>query len=796
MNENFGKKITAGVLAFCTLAYSTVPVFGYTKEESVYSKMDANGNVYHVTVSDHLKNMEKASILNDMSNLMNIENVSGDQEFKPENNTLTWKADGNDIYYQGSAINKELPIECKITYTLNGKEVSKEDIAGKTGNVKVTFEFINKEKRTVSINGKEATMYVPFVVGMGTIIDNENNKNIEISNGKVIDNGTKSIVFGVAFPGMQESLGISSKNIEIPSKVEISMDAKEFEMKEIYCFATPKLIDDEDFNLDRLNKMYDMASQLKNASTQLVDGSKSLSEGASKLSEGTQELSSKLNEEISKYENARKQLSNKEEIENKIANILNEKIKELAPELEELAKEEASNVIKANLKGENGIEAKTAETALEYSKIAMQEKINEIKNNKDEITRISKQLLEQVEKDLQIALKNIEGKEDVKALEQTIKQAIISDVTNTVKSKTSEVITGQVEAMEKSITDPTKLLAEADAKTLNVAKGQIVAAMVPGIAEQIKAQYAAQGGKIADEEAMAMAKQKAEASVSELVTTVSKKTMDKTLDTVATKAPEMAENTVKEIASKLSTEEAIEKAIVDYENKIIAEIKQAVGEETLVAIKENIKSEIIEEIEKSFKSDEVLQAQIKAYGNKAKVELNSTIDNVAEKTANKLAVDLSEELANQIASNLIKKQLNGELSSSEIDKELSKYEKQINTKLNEMDNQIATLKDALNQLTQGSNSLANGANELSEGMSKFDSDGIQKIYNLVNGDVKDFEQRVEKLKELANDYNTYTMIDESAENSSVKFIIMIDGISKDEKQREQAILPSEEKKDI
>ena len=44
--------------------------------------------------------------------------------------------------------------------------------------VNVILEFTNKEQREVLINGKMQTMYVPFVVGMGTVIDNENNKNI------------------------------------------------------------------------------------------------------------------------------------------------------------------------------------------------------------------------------------------------------------------------------------------------------------------------------------------------------------------------------------------------------------------------------------------------------------------------------------------------------------------------------------------------------------------------------------------------------------------------------------------
>ena len=776
--KKIGTKLISSTLLFSILAYSALPVMAYTKEESVYSKLDSNGMVYQTTVSNHLKNTEKSELLKDISDLMNIENVSGDQEFSEENGKLIWKAEGEDIYYQGNS-NKELPIECKTTYKLNGEEISKEDIIGKSGVVKIKFEFTNKEQREVLINGKMQTMYVPFVVGMGTVIDNENNKNIEITNGKAIDNGNKSMIFGVALPGMQESLGINKNTIEIPSTIEISMETKNFEMNEIYCFATPKLIEEDDIELfNNVDKIYSMANELKDGSNQLVQGSKQLSDGASKLNNGTHELSKELNAQIAKYENARNKLANKEELEEKIVSIINSEMKKLMPELQTLAEEEAKNVVKANLKGENGLEEKTAQTALAFTKTAINTKLQELANSNAEIT-IPEELMNQIQNDLLIALKNVESKQDVQVLENTIKELIIIDLTDTVKTKTNEVITTNVDAMKTNITDPTALMTESEKVALNQSKNQIAQAMVPGIKMQ--------NPNLTDEEAFAQALN----SVNQLVTSVSKGTMDKTLDQVKNQAPTMAENTVKEIASNLSTNEALEKAISDYSNKIVTELKQAIGEETLNVIKDNIKKEIITELKNSFMNDKTLQTQISGM---VKEEINPTIDSIAEQTAKKLAEDFTEDLANQIASNLIKKQLNGELSETELDKELSKYEDLINSKLGEVDNQVKTLKDALNQLTDGTNQLANGANELQNGMSKFDEEGIQKIYNIVNNNVKDLQVRIEKLRELSNEYNSFTNIDENAKGN-VKFIMMIDSLKKEENKKEQAILPTEIKEE-
>ena len=780
--KKVGIKLVSSILLFSMIAYYVTPVMAYTKEESVYSKLNSNGAVYQTIVSNHLKNSEKSDILKDMSDLMDIENVSGNQEFTEENGKLIWKANGEDIYYQGNS-KKELPIECKITYKLDGKEISKEEIAGKSGIVKINIEFTNKEKRQEIINGEIQTLYVPFLVGMGTIIDNENNKNIEITNGKVIDNGNKSFAFGLATPGMQESLGIGKDVIEIPSSIEISMEAKKFEMNEIYCYATPKLIDEDDMKLfDKIDKIYDMANELKDGSSKLVQGAEQLAEGSGKLNNGTHELSKELNAKILQYENARKKLANKEELEEKIVKIINDELKKLMPELKTLAEEEAKNVVKENLKGENGLEEKTAKTALNYSKIALNTKLNELENGNTEII-IPDELLNQIQNDVKTALKNVQNKQDVQALEGKIKELVIADITNTVKAKTNTVITENVEAMKKSVTDPTALLTQNEKEKLSQSENQIAKAMVPGI----KAEAQAKGITLTDEQALA----KALSSVNGLVTNVSKSTMDKTLDQVKQTAPTMAENTVKEVATKLSTNEAISKAISDYGNKIIAELKTSVGEETLNAIQKNIKKEITQELKNSLKNDKTLQEQISS---KVKTEINPTIDAVAEKTATKLATDFTEDLANQIASNLIRKQLSGELSKTQLDKELSKYENLINSKLGEVDGQIDVLKDALNQLTAGTESLENGANELKNGMIKFDEQGIQKIYRLVNNNVKDLQTRVEKLKELSNEYNTFTNIDENAKGN-VKFVMMIDSLKEKEEQKEQAVVAEGTKED-
>ena len=130
MDNKFFKKVTAGALALSFIGYSA-PVFAFTKDETVYSKHDVYGKSYNTLVSTHLINSGEENLINDLSDLVNIKNVNGDEEFSQDGNSLVWKADGADIYYQGES-SKELPIECKVSYTLDGRNIEAKDLAGKS----------------------------------------------------------------------------------------------------------------------------------------------------------------------------------------------------------------------------------------------------------------------------------------------------------------------------------------------------------------------------------------------------------------------------------------------------------------------------------------------------------------------------------------------------------------------------------------------------------------------------------------------------------------------------------------
>ena len=281
------KKMISGLLLFTITSYMTIPVFATSKSETVYSNLDSNGKAYKTIVSTQLTNEDKLNEITDISNLLNIENTNGDETFKKEGNQVIWDSNGNNIYYKGES-DKQLPVECKITYELNGKEISAEELKGKSGNVKIKINYTNNKKHIVSVNGKQVTMYTPFIIVAGTKIDNAKNKNIQITNGKIVDNGESALAVGIAMPGMQENIGISKSKIDIPEGIEISMETEEFEMGNIIAVVAVKGID-EDLTSD-LNSMYSQINELSNASNQIVAGANQLKDGTTELVNGVDQL--------------------------------------------------------------------------------------------------------------------------------------------------------------------------------------------------------------------------------------------------------------------------------------------------------------------------------------------------------------------------------------------------------------------------------------------------------------------------------------------------------------------------
>lgn len=261
------------------------------KEETVYFITDASGNVDKTIVSDHLYNRDGKDTIEDVSSLSDIENVKGDEEFSQDGDKLQWKADGNDIYYQGTT-NAEAPVSQKVTYYLDGKEISPEDLAGKSGKVTIHFDYTNNTSYTETVNGEKVTVSVPFAAITGLVLD-DSFSNIEVTNGDVKENNGSSIVLGYALPGLSDSLDVEDSDftddVTIPDYFEVTADVEDFSLSTAMTFVVnaANYVGVEGASLDSVD---DLLDELSDATEQLQDGSAELADGADTLADGAKTL--------------------------------------------------------------------------------------------------------------------------------------------------------------------------------------------------------------------------------------------------------------------------------------------------------------------------------------------------------------------------------------------------------------------------------------------------------------------------------------------------------------------------
>ena len=653
MNKKVISKITSGVLSCTMLAYTT-PVLAFTKDETVYSKIDSNGNNYNTIVNDHIINDEQEQLINDISDLLNIKNVNGDEEFAQDGNNLAWHAEESDIYYQGES-QKELPIECNVKYELDGNEITASELVGKNGKVKITIEYINKDAHTVNINGKDQTLYTPFVVVCGTIIDNNNNRNIEITNGKTVDDGSKTTVIGISLPGLQESLNISKDKIDIPNTIEITMDSTDFELNNIVTYVTPKVLEENDMELfKKLDKIYNQVDTLQSSSKQIEEGANSLKEGTATYSEKSQE-----------FNNAVEQVS-------KGVSSVNQNYSKIDAGISSL------NDSSATL--ESGAKSVSEGT------LAVSENLQTISSKLTEL-QTGTQSLKQGEVQLEAGLDQIIT--SVSTIQGTDNSAKITEL--------NQLIT-------------------ANQNTINSLKSANETLTI-----QLKA--------IEDEE---------------------------TKQTITT-----------QIENNKSIIKLLETNIVAY-NETISTLKSA-----------DMSS--IKELQTALSN---LKQGLQSLQTGTDTLYNGT---TALQTGTGALASKTKELAQGTQS-----LYEGTIKISEGTATLNSGSTQLKQGLNTLDAGGTKLGTASNQLTEGANTLSEGATTLAEGITKFNEEGIDKICDYINGDLKDISARLEKLQELSEDYNNFTMLNDG-NKGNVKFIMIMDSIKKEEDSKQDIILDDKHK---
>lgn len=639
------------------------------KDESVYLISDANGKVYNTIVSDHLTNKDKADTLEDQSNLKDIKNVKGDEEFTQDGDKLTWKAGGNDIYYQGTT-DEEAPVSQKVTYYLDGEEIAPEDLAGKSGKVTIHFDYTNNSSYKETINGKEVEVKVPFAAVTAMVLD-DSFTNVEVKNGKVQSNGDNNIIIGYALPGIKESLNVEDSDfvddLDLPEDFEVTADVKDFKLDTAMTIVmnAGSMVSMEKGDSSSLD---DMIDELSDASTKLKDGSSDLAKGIDTLQSSLADYASGMSELYSKSGDLASGV-----------NTLNSSATTISQGIQTLDK-----ALKTKMTDkEKAAAQKTASDAVAA----------EFKNGKTE------EVTNQIYNSLRYT-KNADGSVADGALYTSLYDGAYNE--NAATTVYNEVVR-QV------------LLAAAG----QPATSQLTADQV---AEAIKANYA-KGAQANDPTSTAMY------AVTNTMTSA-----------------QLAELLYAKSGAK-------DTLFAKTESTIQAQLK---------AGRDN--AQIKAGVEQSLKT---LAGQ-----------LAGACESAASQAAGQAAVTGAESAKATVAKQIEAVQKNG-YSLVTGAKALSKGTQTLADQVPTLTAGIKALNDATVKIVDGVDELHDGSHKLADGIVEFDEDGISKIVNSYEGDIKPLTDRLQAVLDAGEDYQTFTSVADGV-NGSVKFIYKLDSIKADD----------------
>lgn len=270
------------ILVFCAAGGALAET---TKDETVYVLANAEGEAKRVIVSDWLTNPDGEKDLADATTLKDAKAVKGSAFLK---DGVWYNADGADVYYQGDA-EDALPVNLTVSYTLDGEAKTAAEMTGRSGRVTIRVACDVKETKD--------GVKVPFAALTAALLDNDVFTNIEVTNGKFLDDGDRTVVVGWALPGLQETLKLDAETVTLPEYVEISADAKNFEAPTTLTVVTNELFTGVDVDsidatelTENINKLKDGMAQLKDGASRLADGVSALKDGAKTLADGATEL--------------------------------------------------------------------------------------------------------------------------------------------------------------------------------------------------------------------------------------------------------------------------------------------------------------------------------------------------------------------------------------------------------------------------------------------------------------------------------------------------------------------------
>ena len=767
-----------------------------SKDETVYVIAGADGSVKKVIVSEWLKNALGEKTLGDSTELSDIVNVKGDESYTDNGGSRVWNAEGNDIYYQGD-IDKELPVAIKVSYTLDGKSISPDELKGRSGRVTIRFDYENKQYEIVKINDKEEKIYVPFAMLTGMILDNDTFRNVEISNGRLINDGSRTIAAGIAFPGLQEDLGIDREKLDIPDYFEITADADNFSLGMTVTLAANEIFSSLDTDaadsfgdikgslaeltdamkqlIDGSSKLYDGLCTLLDKSAELVDGINKLAEGAGSLKKGAEELdggAGQLSDGTAKLSEGLDTLAANND-------ALNGGAKQVFDSLLATAETQltAAGLTVPDMTVDNYADVLSGVIAsLDKDKVyaqALGTVTDAVEAKRGYITeQVTAAVKAQVEAGVAEAVRTEVAKKVEAVVRAEVETKVTAAVSAEVESKVTEAVkagvTAQVtEAVRSSVEEQVISAAAGMDKT---AYEQAAAAGLVDEATQTAIKAAVDSQMQSEEVKQAIEQNTTAQMQSDTVKQTIAAQIDTQMQSDTVKQSiaqntdaQMSSDTVKTLISSKTEEQMNGKEVKTLISAKIAEKMESTEIKDIIA--ENTEAQVQKAVADAMAGDEV-QSKLAGASEGAKkvIALKTSLDSY--KSFYTGLQSYTEGVAK--AADGAKELKNGASKLSEGSSALSDGAAKL------YDGLLA-LKDGMPALSEGITKLRDGSQSLAEGLEEFNEKGVQKLIDVLDGDLSGLAERIKATVKVSKNYRSFAGISDGTDGK-VKFIYRTDSI--------------------
>ena len=286
------------------------------KEEVVYANLNGDGTVDKVYVVNIFDRQEEGKIV-DYGDYSEVRNMNTTDHISKSEDEISIDAKVGKIYYEGVLNNKTLPWNIEIHYYIDGTEYSEKEVAGKSGQLKITISIKKNqamEEKFCNNYGLQATL----------TLDGKKCENIQTTKATIANVGDNKQLTYTVLPGKER-------------EIIVTADVKDFEMDSITINGVSMALDIDASSIEK-GDMDQKIKDLQEAVVDVDDGAKELKDGTKELKDGVQDANTgaeNLKDGANELNNGGKDLSTG-------AGSLEEGIKEMETAVSTLASKSSS----------------------------------------------------------------------------------------------------------------------------------------------------------------------------------------------------------------------------------------------------------------------------------------------------------------------------------------------------------------------------------------------------------------------------------------------------------------------